>query len=89
MNYKDDDMPKTNIFGIAVNTDKEMEEKAPSLDISDGNEIEEVGFNPFSNNLFDTDESRSNLRVGDEKEKKENIEIFDASMFESNEDEKK
>lgn len=83
-----DDMPRTNIFGVVVNTDKEMEEKAPSLDVSDDDEIEEVGFNPFSNNLFATSEKRSNQRVGDEKDKQENIEIFDMGSIENDNEEK-
>ena len=82
-----DDMPRTNIFGVVVNTDKEMEEKAPSLNVSDGNEIEEAGFNPFSNNLFATDEKKANLRVGDEQEQKENVEIFNLSSVETNDEE--
>ena len=83
-----DDMPRTNIFGVVVNTEKEMEEKAPSLDVSDDADIEAAGFNPFSNNLFGTDEKRTNRRVGDEDEQKENVEIFDISKVETEEEEK-
>ena len=82
-----DDMPRTNIFGVVVNTDKEMEEKAPSLDISDEDEIEEAGFNPFSNNLFATDAKSANLRVGDEQKPKENIEIFNIPEADDEDDE--
>ena len=41
-----------------------------------------------SNNLFATSEKRANQRVGDETEKKEDVEIFDVSAFEIEEDEK-
>ena len=77
---KNDDKPKTNIFGFQVPSEDELEKEAPNLETENKDDsIEQIGFNPFafSGNNANAEPSEENKEENVPEETEENFELFD------------